>query len=319
MLSDDLFTRLRSDFEGYYYQKLWPKLITMEEKRLKQLYRFWILFFIMCFVLPCFIIYMWGEWLYLIFTQGSSKEIESVIKLVLLSVTVIITVVGYPIISYKNDVKESIIKDFINFFGNFEYSPFENIDDETIKKSLLINNYNLHYGDDYFYGKYKNVDMVISEEEMIVKHNKGQSTVFDGVLVLLKFPKNFSGQTVVFKDWGYFNCFHKTARHFEKIKLEDIVFEKEFEVFGTDQIEARTLLTTAFMERMLKVRDIFQGKKIQFSFFDEHLLIAIHTSTDMFEPSSLFKCSTNRQPIDKVFEQFLAVFAIIDFLKLTQQ
>ncbi|MBR1605228.1 MAG: DUF3137 domain-containing protein [Alphaproteobacteria bacterium] len=319
MLCDSLFTKYRADFEEYYYQKIWPKLIEMEEKRLRQLYRFWILFFIMCCALPCFIIYMWGEWLYVAFTQCSGKELEGIIKLGLLLIALIVSIVGYPIVCYKSDVKNAIIKDFINFFGSFDHNIFSKIHDETIKKSLLFNSYNRHYGDDYFYGKYRNVDMVISEEELIFKRNKGQNTVFDGVLILLKFPKNFLGQTVVFKDWGYFNCFHKTAKHFENVKLEDIIFEKEFEVFATDQIEARTLLTTAFMERILKVRDIFHGKKIQFSFFDNHLLIAIHTSTDMFEPSSLFKCSTDRRPINNVFEQFLAVFAIIEFLKLTQQ
>ena len=318
MSDNDYFSKLRLEFDNYYYQKLWPKLLNLEENRLKQLHRFWILFFIMCFALPCFIIKTCGAWIYLIFTQGSSHEIEGIIKLGTLLFIVIFAIVSYPIVSYKVDVKFSIIDDFINFFGNFKHYFARKIDDETIKESLLFSRYNRHSCDDFFKGEYKNVKMTISEEELYVKHNKGQSTVFKGIIILLDFPKPFKGKTIVFKDWGIFNFIH-TMRQFENIKLEDVIFEKEFEVFGTDQIEARYLLTTAFMERMLKVRDAFKGKKIQFSFFDNQLLIAINTSADMFEPATLFKCSTDRRPIDKVLEQFISVFSVVEFLKLTQQ
>ena len=318
MPDNDYFSKLRLEFDNYYYQKLWPKLLNLEENRLKQLHRFWILFFIMCFALPCFIIKMWGEWLYLIFTQGSSQEIEGIIKLGALLFIVILAVVSYPIISYETDVKSSIIDDFANFFGNFKHYFARKIDDEIIKKSLLFGNYNRHSGDDFFEGQYKNVKMIISEEEMYIKHNKGQTNVFEGIVILLDFPRSFKGQTVVFKDWGIFNFMHKKLR-LENIKLEDVIFEKEFEVYGTDQIEARYLLTTAFMERILMVREAFKSKKIQFSFFDNRLFIAINTTTDMFEPASLFKRSTDRRPIDKVLEQFISVFSIVEFLKLTQQ
>jgi hypothetical protein len=37
---------------------------------------------------------------------------------------------------------------------------------------------------------------------------------------------------------------------FEKIELEDPEFEKIWDTYGEDQIEARYVLTTAFMERL---------------------------------------------------------------------
>ena len=319
MSEPDNFADLRSKFETFYYQKLWPKLFDMEESRRIYLHRFWMLFCFLGIGLPSFIIFMWGEWIYSIFTTGSSKEIESILKLGLLVVAVIVAIIGSPIIAYKMDVKDSIIKDFINFFGNFKHYLFKEIDDDTIKKSLLVKDYNRHSCDDYFCGTYKNTSMVIAEEHLAVKRRKGETSIFDGIMIMLDFPKSFKGQTVVMKDWKWFNFIHQTDKSFERIALEDVDFENEFEVYGNDQIEARYLLTAAFMERMLKVRETFRGKKIQFSFFDNKLFIAIETSKDMFEPASLFKCSTNRGPINDVFEQFISVFAIVEFLKLTQQ
>ncbi|MBQ8465812.1 MAG: DUF3137 domain-containing protein [Alphaproteobacteria bacterium] len=319
MIQSDYFSKLRADFDDFYYKNLWYKLVTLEENRIKHLHRFWLLFFLLGIALPLFCLWAFGEWMYLVFTEGSSKDIEGLLKLILLIGAVIVSVIGAPIVAYHTDVKDSIIDDFIGFFGSFKHYFFKKIDDNIITQSQLISGFNRHSGDDYFCGTYKDVRMIISEEHLSKKHNKGESTIFEGIIILLDFPKKFNGQTVVLKDWGHFNFLHTTEKKLERIKLEDIIFEKEFEVYGTDQIEARYLLTTAFMERMLLVRNAFKGKKIQFSFFDSKLFIAINTSKDMFEPASLFKSSTDRRPINDVLEQFISVFSIVEFLKLTQQ
>lgn len=52
----------------------------------------------------------------------------------------------------------------------------------------------------------------------------------------------------------------------QNVKLEDPVFEREWEVYATDQIEARYILTPALMERMLEIKRRFGGKSIEFSF-----------------------------------------------------
>lgn len=41
-------------------------------------------------------------------------------------------------------------------------------------------------------------------------------------------------------------------RVYEEVKLEDVEFSKQFFVDSNDQVEARFLLTTAFMERFKK-------------------------------------------------------------------
>jgi hypothetical protein len=102
----------------------------------------------------------------------------------------------------------------------------------------------------------------------------------------------------------------------EGVKLEDVVFSKEWDVITTDQIEARYLLTTAFMERILEVKRRFNGEKIDFSFVDNKLFIAIHTSKDMFETTSLFKSALRYDRIQNVIYQFYSIFSIIDLLKI---
>ena len=127
--------------------------------------------------------------------------------------------------------------------------------------------------------------------------------------------KPFKGQTVVLKDSGLLNKF-KGFPDMERVKLEDVVFEKHFEVYSTDQIEARYLLTTAFMERILQLKKLYRGKKIEISFYANKLLLAIDTRENMFEPCSFFKTNLNKKKFDQVFEQFWMIFSIIHVLKL---
>lgn len=110
------------------------------------------------------------------------------------------------------------------------------------------------------------------------------------------------------------NKFNKKKR--EEVKLEDVVFSKKWNVFATDQIEARYLLTPALMERILKVKKLFHGRSIEFSFFDNKLLIAVHTSKDMFEATTLFKSTLNYKRVEEVYEQFVSIFSVIDELKI---
>ena len=113
----------------------------------------------------------------------------------------------------------------------------------------------------------------------------------------------------------YYIVKYKTERKSD-VNLEDVVFSKKWKVMATDQIEARYLLTPAFMERMLKVKKLFRSRNIEFSFFDNKLLIAIHTNKNMFETANLFHSALSYHKMQDVVHQFYSIFSIIDILKI---
>ena len=196
------------------------------------------------------------------------------------------------------------------------------IPSELLLKSKIFPQFTSSLGEDYFSGIYNGIKTTIAEESLYkrvrTKNGTTDVLVFRGIGILLEMPKKFQGQTIVLKDSGIFNIF-KRVKNSERIKLEDPIFERHFEVFADSQIEARFLLTTAFMERILKAKQAFVGKNIQFSFFGNKLLISIETKQNMFEISSLFQRTTNRKMIDQAFAQFSSVMEIIDTLKLNPQ
>jgi len=61
------------------------------------------------------------------------------------------------------------------------------------------------------------------------------------------------------------------------------VFEKEFAVYSTDQVEARYILSPALMHRMLEFRRK-TGATVYFSFIGGKVNIGISSQKNRFEP-----------------------------------
>ncbi len=107
---------------------------------------------------------------------------------------------------------------------------------------------------------------------------------------------------------------------FVKTEMEDIVFNKDYIIHTKDPVEARYLITTAFIERYLRLQQIFKTKNIKCSFFDkDKLMIAIPTRKDLFEVCSLFTSLKNKKYIEKFINDIEEIKTIIDVFKLNER
>ena len=319
---------LKSGFETFYQSRILPIMQDMEKVRQKYL-RYFIL--ACCLAIVAIPLLMCGIFYFQlgasIAEQNSSSFADSAIYGL---VVLIITICATPIALYKKKAKSKIMPIMLQYFEGFNYQYKKTISSVNINDTRLIGFYDGREGDDYFDGVYKNVPIKVSEEKftqrkLVYRNNKPHYEnveVFHGVLILLDMNKNLSGQTVVLQDKGFLNVFSKVSRDLKglsNVKLEDSVFEKEFEVFASDQVEARYLLTTAFMERMLKLRAAYHADKIEFSFLNNQLFIALETNRDMFEATSLFKTCLNKKLVEDAYLQIVSIFAIIDILSLDKR
>ena len=312
--SDKEYRALKSRFDVYYVEKLLPLLMQAEKFRAQYVKNFWTLFFMAVVLYPVILL--------IIFNINWSEDNPQIGIAISVS-ALLAAVVSGPIYKYKKKSKNSgIMKEFASFFGTFEYEFERTLPDDLLEYSHIFKNFDINSGDDFFIGTYNDVGITIAEEklqkEVYVNRQRKKVNVFKGICGMLDMNKPVEGRTVVLKDGEMFNILKRINKK-KKVQLEDLFFEKIFEVFSDDQIEARYLLTTAFMERVLKLRDLFGGKSIQFSFFNDKLLFAIPTNKDMFEPCSFFKTAINKPQVDLVFDQFYTVFSIIDILKLNQK
>ncbi len=190
----------------------------------------------------------------------------------------------------------------------------------------LLRSYNKLDVEDLFTGELNGVEFELFEAlaKMRTKNKNSSSerTVFSGLFARFNFPKDFSGSTVVLTDSGFFNWAAGFSQKGERVMLEDPVFEKQFQVYSSDQVEARYLLTPTFMQRLLHIRTVFPGAEIQAAFERSSLYLAIDTKSSNRDELGFFDFKDMSQPISQQnsvqhFEKELQVFEeIVDGLNL---
>lgn len=317
---------LQEKFLVFYNQNLGSQFVELEALRLKYLsiFKKRLSFFIVLAVIMCWMVI---KGLIPDEVLGSDVAVYMVITYFVAAFVIL----GVPFSDYKSDTKKMVMEKIVKFFGDFYYRWRMEISVSVLEKSALFGCFDKHVADDAFIGVYNGVKFEVYEEKLIkeIRTRKGSydKTVFKGIIIVLDMNKKFSGQTIVYHDWGIFNFMRFVPKYknrnkelkMPRVVLEDCIFEKEFEVFSSDQVEARYVLTTAFMERILAVKQRFHGKKVQFSFFDNQLVIAIQTGKDMFETTALFTTTARYGKMREVVSQFESIFSAIDALKLGQK
>lgn len=103
-----------------------------------------------------------------------------------------------------------------------------------------------------------------------------------------------------------------------KINLEDPVFQKKFNAYSSDQIEARCLLTPGFMEKITNLKKAFNSKKIKCSFYDKNFMIAMETGKNVFEIGSFFKSLNNPEVLKNCIGEVKTIYELIDYFKLDE-
>ena len=143
---------------------------------------------------------------------------------------------------------------------------------------------------------------------------------FKGVIVDIEFNKNFSGHTIIVPK----NIMPPSlGKEYKKVLLEDVNFMKEYNVYSTSQIEARYILTTAFIKRFHDIKLSFNVKSLKCSFKHNKMLIAIATKKDLFSifnySFSTHKPKPAKTNCQRAFNEVYSLLAIIQVLKLNKK
>ena len=115
--------------------------------------------------------------------------------------------------------------------------------------------------------------------KMVKKKNSTETVVlFRGVLFKADFNKKSSCVTQIAHTGS-----RNLAIYGQKANMDDVRFEEKFDVYTTDQIGARYVLTPVLMERFRELCERF-GCPVNAVFRDGRIFIAVETRRDDFEP-----------------------------------
>lgn len=139
-----------------------------------------------------------------------------------------------------------------------------------------------------------------------------------GVVLKYTFPKKFNKHTFIFENkLSSQKLIHKGRQGYEKVSLEDSEFDKNYTVFSDDQVEARYLLTTSFIERFKNIETAFNPLYQRAEFKENEFYILLGTNRDLFKMGSLGE-ETNYSQFSQLFEEFYSVLDLIEHFKLNQ-
>ena len=180
----------------------------------------------------------------------------------------------------------------------------------------LLPSYNRENWEDEVTGARHGADFSICEAHLKYKSsgkNSSTRTVFHGQLLVIDYHKEFLGETVVKRDAGIFNRLMKPGKSFQRIGLVSSKFEKIFEAWSTDQVEARELLDPLVLERFEELDRLFGGAKLRAAFSNGKVLVALETG-DKLNMGTMFKPLHGPERVAKVLQEFDLIFDLIDVL-----
>lgn len=267
-----------------------------------------------------------------LFKEGRNKGLWIALGiLVLTTVVTSYTIIGgiagiitlIVCINKKSKELSSYYKELIgeivdNLCPGATYSPNTGISQAVFSASGLFTSPDRYHSEDQIKGCIDKTSFVCSEvraeEHKTRTTSKGNteeywSTIFKGFLFKADFHKDFNGKTTVVR-----NSLFKLNFGGSRVKMENPVFEKIFDVFSTDQVEARYLITPSMMERLLTLNSRF-GNEVTVSFRNSSILVAIPYSKNCFE-ASIWKSLGDMRTIKADFEMIHALLEIVDELNL---
>jgi hypothetical protein len=232
---------------------------------------------------------------------------------------------------YKRQFKDQIVRKLITFVNpELSYRPEGLINEHTFRGSKLFNQRIDRYsGEDLVQGQVDKTQIVFSELHAEYKTTSGSGkkrqthwhTIFKGLFFIADFNKHFKGHTVVLPDTAekLFGGLGKMLQDWnvaraDLIKLEDPEFEREFVVYGNDQIESRYILSTSLMQRIMEFKQK-TGTKIYISFVGSKVYVAVPMTKNLFEPKYLSSL-VDFAPIHEYYQDLMFAVGIVDDLNL---
>lgn len=266
-----------------------------------------------------------------IFLMVLTESPEVIITLVILIIVygIIALIFGQKAIrKYKRIFKDVVIGPLIKAIDpGLQYAKESFVSRAKYDESkIFLTGVDRYSGEDYVWGMADKTALEFSElhTQYVTRDSKGRTqyhTIFKGLFMIADFHKEFKCRVVVMPDFSE-KIFGGLAKFFQKMNLmrdqliymEDPVFEKMFKVYSNDQVEARYILSTNMLKRIVELKTRL-NKNISLSFINSKMFLAISTTKNMFDPS-MGKSVLNPEIIQEFYNQVLGCVQIVDDMNL---
>ena len=268
-----------------------------------------------------------GIILLLVRIYSEAENINMVIALSMLGSGALLLFGGASIMSKPCDelesnrlsLKRKCMSKLLRVFGNIKwYNNCEVIKTDEIHKTGLFKVIADRFTDDEFVGDYHGVKFRMSETRFRVNELIG----FTGVILAFEANKPFESHTIIVSKLAPDR--HRSL-NLEPVILEDPKFCRDYNVYSSDQTEARYLITPSFMERFRKLKVAFKTTDIACAFLKNKVIFALDSeglsglSKNLFEIDAYSAFTDDREAINIFYNELTSVLDMAAYFKLDEK
>ena len=228
-------------------------------------------------------------------------------------------------LAFKNYfVKSSLQK----IFTNLRYSPDSGISRQTIAGTHMMYMGDRYSSNDLVTGNYKTIRFTQSDVHIEERRERRDSdgrthtyyvTIFKGRWMIFDFNKAFKADVQVAQK-GFGNntvgtWFAPKEERFKKVEMESQEFNKAFNVYAQQPLDAFYILTPKIMEKIRNLDERNDGKLL-LCFIDNQLHVGIYNYEDSFEHKSVFKPIDEEKTRNDISTDIQKITMFVDELEL---
>lgn len=216
-------------------------------------------------------------------------------------------------------LKRKCMSKLLRVLGNIKwYNNCEVIKTDEIYKAGLFKVIANRWTDDEFVGEYQGVKFRMSETTFRIN----DFISFTGVILVFEANKSFESHTIIVSKLAPDR--HRTF-NLEPVILEDPKFCRDYNVYSSDQTEARYLITPSFMERFRKLKVAFKTTDIACAFLKNKVIFALDNeglsglSKNLFEIDAYSAFTDGRKAINIFYNELTSVLDMAAYFKLDEK
>lgn len=227
--------------------------------------------------------------------------------------------IGPDVTKFYDVFRDVFVYDSLkSIFSDVKYDHENGFTRSFIDKVGMLDTGNVYDSNDYISGTYKNIKFEQSDvhtQEMYEDSDGDEvyRTLFLGRVMVFDFNKKFKANLQV-SSYLFDSSILPWSKRFSKVRMEDVEFNKNFNVYAEDEHEAFYLLTPQFME---KIKDVTRKLKcgVMFCFVDNKLHIAVDNGYDSFE-CNVFKLIDEDRVRESILKDIKLITDFVDELNL---
>ena len=236
---------------------------------------------------------------------------------------------------YGDEAKTILLPPLLRFFGDLKYDLANEISADEFSTYEVMPAYSGQAIKNHITGTLDNITLDLVQLSLWLGGGKSKTSVFEGIAVQLQLNKPFEGKTIV--KTHFWSRQHPAKagvnNELQVVKLEDVVFDRWFDVYSSDQVEARCVLTPTLMEQLMQLATLMhtwgdspetfktepESHSISCGFYNKGLFLMIPCSIELFQPGSIFESAYNFNDMRKVLHQISLIRGIIKTLELDKR